>query len=53
MKERDQAKFNFHFIRNSYWRGSVKKIFLKMSQNLQENTCVQASFLKKLQTLGL
>ena len=29
-------------------RGSVKKVFLKSSQNSPENTCVRASFLKKL-----
>ena len=27
----------------------VKKVFLKISQNLQENTCTRASFLIKLQ----
>ena len=35
-------------------RGSVKKMFLKISQNSQENnTCDRISFLKKLQNLGL
>ena len=35
-------------------RGSVKKMFLKISQNSQENnTCDRVSFLKKLQNLGL
>ena len=29
---------------------SVKKVFLKISQNLQENTCTRVSFLIKLQT---
>ena len=29
---------------------SVKKVFLEISQNLQENTCVRVSFLIKLQT---
>ena len=29
---------------------SVKKVFLKFSQNAQENTCARVSFLIKLQT---
>ena len=28
---------------------SVKKVFLEISQNLQENTCARVSFLIKLQ----
>ena len=32
---------------------SVKKVFLKLSQNLQENTHVRVSFWKKLQAWGL
>ena len=31
------------------WRCSVKNVFLKISQNSQENTCVEVSFLIKLQ----
>ena len=31
---------------------SVKKVFLKISQNLQKNTCVRVAFLKKLQASG-
>ena len=31
---------------------SVKKVFLEISQNSQENTCATASFLIKLQALG-
>ena len=31
---------------------SVKKVFLKISQYLQENTCARASFLIKLQASG-
>ena len=31
---------------------SVKKVFLKVSQNSQKNTCARVSFLIKLQTLG-
>ena len=30
-------------------RCSVKKVFLKISQNSQENTCARVSFLTKLQ----
>ena len=26
------------------WRCSVKKVYLKISQNLQENNCVRVSF---------
>ena len=33
-------------------RCSVKKVFLEISQNLQENTCARDSFLIKLQTSG-
>ena len=31
------------------WGCSVEKVFLEISQNLQENTCVRVSFLIKLQ----
>ena len=31
------------------WRFSVKKVFLEMSQNSQENTCASVSFLIKFQ----
>ena len=30
-------------------KGSVKKLFLKTSENSQENTCARVSFLLKLQ----
>ena len=33
-------------------RCSVKEVFLKISQNSQENTCARVSFLIKLQALG-
>ena len=33
-------------------RCSVKKVFLEISQNPQENTCAKVSFLIKLQSLG-
>ena len=32
---------------------SVKKVFLKISQNSQENTCARVSFLIKLRASGL
>ena len=34
-------------------RCSVKKVFLKISQNLQENTCTRVPFLIKLRVLCL
>ena len=34
-------------------RCSVKKAFLEISQNSQENTCAKVSFLINLQALGL
>ena len=34
----------FYFYRSSHRRCSVKKVFLKISQILQENTCVGVSF---------
>ena len=34
-------------------RCSVKKVFLEISQNTQENTCTRVSFLIKLQASGL
>ena len=34
-------------------RCSVKKVFLEISQNSQENTCARVSFLIKLQDSGL
>ena len=33
-------------------RCSVKRVFLEISQKLQENTCARVSFLIKLQALG-
>ena len=32
---------------------SIKKVFLEISQNSQENTCARDSFLIKLPALGL
>ena len=34
-------------LRSSKWRCSIKKLFLKISQNSQENTCARVSFLSK------
>ena len=34
-------------------RPAVKKVFLKISQNLKENICARVSFLIKLQASGL
>ena len=34
-------------------KGSVKKVFLEILQNSQENICVGVSFLKKLQAVAL
>ena len=35
--------------RSSHWRCSVKKMFLEILQNSQENICARVSFLIKLQ----
>ena len=35
--------------KSSHRRCSIKKVFLKISENSQENTCVRASFLINLQ----
>ena len=34
--------------RSTLWRCAIKKMFLKISQNSQENTCARVSFLIKL-----
>ena len=34
------------------YRCSVKKVFLEISQNLQESTCARVSFVIKLQARG-
>ena len=38
--------------RSNHERCSIKKVFLEISQNSQENTCARVSFLIKLQALG-
>ena len=44
---------SFLFIKTANWGCSVKKVFLEILQNSQENTCARVSFLIKLQALGL
>ena len=39
-------------FRSSHRRCSIKKVFLKTSQNQQENTCARVSLLVKLQVWG-
>ena len=39
-------------VRSSHRSSSVKKVFLKVSQNSQKNTCARASFLIKLRNSG-
>ena len=41
--------FGITRIRSSHRRCSAKKVFLKISPNLQGNTCARVSFLIKLQ----
>ena len=41
----------FNMIEVVTWMCPVKKMFLKISLNSQENTCVRVSFLIKLQAL--
>ena len=43
---------HLHYSEDLY-RNSHPEVFLKNSQNSQENTCVRVSFLIKLQTSGL
>ena len=41
------------FNKSSHRRCSVRKMFLEISTNSQENTCIRGSFLIKLQAWGL
>ena len=50
VKKKPKSSFNKHW--EAATRG-VQKVFLEISQNLQESTCVRISFLIKFQTLGL
>ena len=43
-------KYTKGFSETITQRCSVKKVFLEILQNLQENTCALVSFLKTLQT---
>ena len=51
----DSSVYPDHYIFNNLVKGeycnnvSCKKVFLKISQNSQENTCARVSFLIKLQ----
>ena len=47
MKEFPNTIFRL-YIEAVVWRCSVKKVFLEISQNLQEKTCARVSFLIKL-----
>ena len=42
----------FYYSEAVVWRCSVEKVFLEISQNSQESTCVRVSFLIKLQALA-
>ena len=41
------------YLNSSRQRCSIRKVFLKILQNSQENTCIGVSFLIKLQAYGL
>ena len=47
--ENDVEESILDMCRSSHRRCSVKKVFLEILQNSQENTCVRVSFLIKLQ----
>ena len=58
MKKLFVVFFNLYFFRCATYRRShlevfCKKVFLKIPQNSQENTCARVSFLMKLQASGL
>ena len=44
MKYKSQFKHGFTNPEAVAWRFLVKKLFLKISQNLQENTCTRVTF---------
>ena len=51
---RNTRKRHRNFLKNNitkavFWRSSIKKVLLEISQNSQENNCVKVSFLIKLQ----
>ena len=45
IRKYQNTKRQFLQNRNHHWRCSIKKVFLKISQNLKKNTCVKVSFL--------
>ena len=45
----NELSYRFPLYRSSHRRYSIKKVLLKISQNLQENTCTRVSFLSKVQ----
>ena len=50
-----QKQSHRHVLKNFlkfFWKIFIKTVFLKISKNLQENTCVRISFLIKLQAWG-
>ena len=47
-EERNRGSKKKTINKSSYQRSSMKKVFLKISQNSLENTCARASFLIKL-----
>ena len=44
MKYKSEFKNGFTNLEAVAWRCSVKKLFLKISQNSQENTCTRVLF---------
>ena len=48
-KNEKQTEFKSASSQSVVWRCSVKQVFLKISQNSQENTCGRATFVIKLQ----
>ena len=48
-----EALFSSRLKKAVSWRCSLKKMFLEISQNSQENTCARVSCLIKLQTCNL
>ena len=45
-----QSCQSWNFYKSNHRRCSIKKLFLKISQNSQENTCARVSFLVKLES---
>ena len=52
-REVEDQGLKYEKVRSSHRRRSVKKVFLGISQNLQESTCVRVSFLINWQGSGL